>query len=1047
MNKIIIITPHLSTGGCPQFVLKKIELLKEQYETYCVEYNFLSPHFVVQRDKVKGLIGNRFHSLKEHNVELIDIINEIGPEIVWVEEFAETFMSEKDLKFIFGNHRTWKLIESTHTSENLIYKKYNLPDKFIFVSKHSENMYKDMGVEFDTIEYPIDIVETSSAEYRNKLGLEDDYKHVLNVGLFTPGKNQKYAFELAEKLLDYKIKFHFVGNQADNFKEYWEPLMNNKPSNCIIHGEKDNVNEYLQASDLFLFTSTFELNPLVIKEAISYKLPTLMFNLKNYHGNYDNVEGVSFLSGNIESDSQMILQAVELTEKENNGHYDFIEIGTSDFDTLIESCKDSDVGISIEPIPYYLGRLPDKPNVKKIQAALSDSNGFVDIFYIKSDVIEKNNLPWWVRGSNSINRPHPFVVKEIGKELYDELVTIEKVKKITWSNLIKEESIKSIGFLKVDTEGHDHIILNGYLNHCDKNPKLLANKIKFENHNEVSNKEEIEKLIEKFISKGYDVERIDSDVVLYKQKIPRIIHQTFKTKNLPDELLKNVESIKKMNPTFEYRFYDDNDCVDFIKNNYAEEKLQTYLSINEKYGAARADYFRYLLMYKIGGVYLDIKSTTTVPLEETLRHTDEYILSHWPGKDWSDVLNYEFGEFQNWHIICKPGHPFLKKTIELVEENIKNYTDGAGKKNVLFTTGPIPYSKAILSIIDDYKPFTYESVIREYQISEEIGLSYLGTKNHHNEFYNSYSTEEKIIKKSDVKRGYVLYSNEKYFEIVSLAAKSIRNFSELPIYVYMLNSNLKVDVEGVKTIRWDFDFDDNQSGMYVELDSNFYINRKNSNIYKLLIQRPLIVKDVLEKYLDVVAYVDSDSIATPNVDNIFDLYTDLSYPFFVEGTHDYLLINGRGGAESKEDLTSTLEHPACELFNVNQSIRERYRQTGYFVSSKQCLDFMEEWYCMCNHPSILKNNSHYAPYNEETILNVLLWKKEILNGLPYIYVNASEDDVDNVYRKISNGESNPENYNWLRVPKTKDNLLFFHGEKNVETINRTMEKIKEHYGK
>ena len=46
-------------------------------------------------------------------------------------------------------------------------------------------------------------------------------------------------------------------------------------------------------------------------------------------------------------------------------HYNFVEIGTSDFDTLIEGADDEQVGLSIEPIAYYLNKLPDKKNVKK----------------------------------------------------------------------------------------------------------------------------------------------------------------------------------------------------------------------------------------------------------------------------------------------------------------------------------------------------------------------------------------------------------------------------------------------------------------------------------------------------------------------------------------------------------------------------------------------------------------------------------------------------------------------------------------------------------
>jgi hypothetical protein len=45
--------------------------------------------------------------------------------------------------------------------------------------------------------------------------------------------------------------------------------------------------------------------------------------------------------------------------------YDFIEIGTSDFDTEIEK-KDNKIGISIEPIKYYLDRVTNKPNCIKL---------------------------------------------------------------------------------------------------------------------------------------------------------------------------------------------------------------------------------------------------------------------------------------------------------------------------------------------------------------------------------------------------------------------------------------------------------------------------------------------------------------------------------------------------------------------------------------------------------------------------------------------------------------------------------------------------------
>ena len=428
----------------------------------------------------------------------------------------------------------------------------------------------------------------------------------------------------------------------------------------------------------------------------------------------------------------------------NLKHYDFIEIGTSDFDTLIGDSNDDTVGISIEPIKYYINRLPNKQNVIKVQAALSTEDGEVDVYYIDDCKIKENNLPWWVRGSNSINNAHPFVIKELGEELYNSLVTVEKVPTISWGTLIDTYGVGSIGYLKIDTEGHDHIIFRDFLNYCKKHSFPIPSKITLEYHDGVSNKIEIDKLISEL--SGYQITNHNSDITLIKPQIPRIIHQTFKTNDLPTELNVVVKRLQDMNPTFEYRYYDDEGCIEFIKENYDEETLKLYLSINSIYGSSRADFFRYLLMYKVGGVYLDIKSCTTIPLEETLLPTDEYLLTHWEGLDWADELNYQFGEFQNWHIICRPKHPFLYRVIEIVKENIKNYIDGDSKLDVLRVTGPIAYSRGILELLSTHKTNQFNSPVREFLLENEIGLGYVQTSTHHYHIYDkSFSKDEPLI--------------------------------------------------------------------------------------------------------------------------------------------------------------------------------------------------------------------------------------------------------------------------------------------------------------
>ena len=291
-------------------------------------------------------------------------------------------------------------------------------------------------------------------------------------------------------------------------------------------------------------------------------------------------------------------------------------------------------------------------------------------------------------------------------------------------------------------------------------------------------------------------------------------------------------------------------------------------------------------------------------------------------------------------------------------------------------------------------------------------------------------------------RCYVLYSDEAYSPTVEKCAMSIRQNSQLPIYVYMMNSDTKIEVEGTETIRWNCEVMPDESPRYSQHGSNFYINRANRSIYSMLIQRPLVVKHALENFSESVAYVDGDSVATKNADRIFEyLSSEAEIPAFVEGIYDVLFMGNRGGIYG-DDYTKSLEHPACELFGVDQSVREKYRQTGYFVAGQKCRNFLDEWYSMCSDPEVMGNCWHYAPFNEETIANVLLWKKKAFGGLPYIYVNIGATSVEEVYSIGFSGQKNHVR-EWVAIPSNESELMFFHGEKNPESMLRMIEEINQ----
>lgn len=211
--------------------------------------------------------------------------------------------------------------------------------------------------------------------------------------------------------------------------------------------------------------------------------------------------------------------------------------------------------------------------------------------------------------------------------------------------------------------------------------------------------------------------------------VPRVIHQVYATKDLPEIIRRNIDQLKALNPEWEHRLYDDADMADFISQHYGPTIRAYYERINPKYGASRADFFRYLLIYRFGGVYLDIKSSLGLPLDTTLHSDEAYILSVWRNgrgerfEGWGrhpQLKDIGGQEFQQWHIIAAPGHPFLRAVILGVLRNIDSYNPfrhDTGKTGVLTVTGPIAYTRAITPLLRSFPH-------RLLSNHEDLGLVY-----------------------------------------------------------------------------------------------------------------------------------------------------------------------------------------------------------------------------------------------------------------------------------------------------------------------------------
>lgn len=179
------------------------------------------------------------------------------------------------------------------------------------------------------------------------------------------------------------------------------------------------------------------------------------------------------------------------------------------------------------------------------------------------------------------------------------------------------------------------------------------------------------------------------------QKIPKIIIQTWKTHKVPQRYMELIDTIKSLNPDYEYLFFTDESIEDFFKTHYPEY-YNTYKKLPIK--IQRIDFFRYVAVYHYGGFYMDLDMNAIKPFDDLLGcecifPVDEYIngymcnaprYKHFCEKGYNFLLGqYAFA--------AKPKHPFIKKIIDKINDNINNYIKNVNfdsENYVYVTTGP-----------------------------------------------------------------------------------------------------------------------------------------------------------------------------------------------------------------------------------------------------------------------------------------------------------------------------------------------------------------------
>jgi len=170
--------------------------------------------------------------------------------------------------------------------------------------------------------------------------------------------------------------------------------------------------------------------------------------------------------------------------------------------------------------------------------------------------------------------------------------------------------------------------------------------------------------------------------------IPKIIWQTYKD---PQETLalymhEAMDTWKNLNPEYEHRYMDDTQAAEFIKNEYGQEWYDIFISL--PVGVMRGDLWRYMVIYKYGGVYADLDTECLKPISSWMIEDKEFIVC----PETSD-------HFCQWTFASTSGNPILKSVLDLIKDRLLN--PEYGSPHFVHThTGPAIWTDGIMKILD-----------------------------------------------------------------------------------------------------------------------------------------------------------------------------------------------------------------------------------------------------------------------------------------------------------------------------------------------------------
>jgi FkbM family methyltransferase len=319
-------------------------------------------------------------------------------------------------------------------------------------------------------------------------------------------------------------------------------------------------------------------------------------------------------------------------------------------------------------------------------------------------------------------------------------------------------------------------------------------------------------------------------------------------------------------------------------------------------------------------------------------------------------------------------------------------------------------------VYNDYKSFKENALLESETIHRNFNWD-LVAKNANN-----------ILQKKVNDFVFVTTGNENYMPLIECLVKSLNEFSKFKIIVYGINCDVPFDYPNLIKRRLNIE-------EYSEHDRWFW-------------KQYACIESINESFENFV-WVDGDVVANFNIDNIINYFPYVgNYPLSdIHRQKEFYGFFYENGVKYEQLFNENLS----KYLNVTPHLP--FMHVCLFIYNKTCKWFFDEIINLYKSTDLNKYR-HLFLWNDEGADNAIRSKFNLKNHLPLSNFDVSSYDGES-YEFINNQLSDfytfwekdgPYNFNKIYglqyIPENKKDIIYFHGNKNVDAANKMIDFIK-----